>query len=135
MMTRRFERRVEIPEEELIGSDRPASSTECDPRASVAKKKPSHGSHTGGGEPGEHGLELRAFFLQGNSAGGMDLMKTDGTMAGTQRVTQIFTAQELLDRTENLHISMTNVRGTLYLTASNGTSGVELFKSDGTAAG
>ena len=77
----------------------------------------------------------KMYFAAINAAGGFDLCKSDGTTAGTTRITQIITRAEFDERRYTLNIGMTNVRGTLYMAASNGTSGVELFKSDGTAAG
>jgi trimeric autotransporter adhesin len=80
-------------------------------------------------------VDNKMYFAAINAAGGFDLCKSDGTTAGTTRVTQIITRAEFQERVYTLNIGMTNVRGTLYMAASNGTSGVELFKSDGTAAG
>ncbi|MFB8790888.1 MAG: ELWxxDGT repeat protein [Potamolinea sp.] len=41
----------------------------------------------------------------------------------------------ILDLLSSSASNFTNVNGTLYFTASNGTNGIELWKTDGTASG
>ena len=58
-----------------------------------------------------------------------DLWKSNGTVAGTLKVKDINpSGSDLVDY-------ITNVNGTIYFAASNGTNGSELWKTDGTAAG
>src|SRR5262249_23259581 len=57
---------------------------------------------------------------------GFQLWKSDGTAAGTQRVTDV----SVNDRSYFF-----NVNGTLFFTAGSGSLDTELWKSDGTAAG
>ncbi|WP_434389161.1 ELWxxDGT repeat protein [Melittangium boletus] len=73
------------------------------------------------------------YFTASNSESSYQdrLWKSDGTTAGTVLVQGTATGSGVLSITG----SLTNVNGTLYFSATNGTSGVELWKSDGTAAG
>lgn len=78
------------------------------------------------------------FFAasDGNTAAdhGVELWKTDGTAAGTQMVVDINPGNQ-----DGNPSHLTNVNGTLFFSATDGTSaanhGVELWKSDGTAGG
>src|SRR4051812_20389256 len=64
-------------------------------------------------------------------ADGPELFKTDGTKAGTVLVKDINPAVDAFD-TGSAPDLLTNVNGTLYFVASDGTNGRELWKSDGT---
>jgi ELWxxDGT repeat protein len=68
------------------------------------------------------------FFSPGNDE---QLWKSDGTEAGTVRVKHIDSGSYYSPYVSNL----TDVDGTLFFTATEGTSGTELWKSDGTEAG
>jgi ELWxxDGT repeat protein len=73
-----------------------------------------------------------AFFVSTNN-NRQGLWKTDGTVAGTVLVKNIApTGQPLSGSDPSI---MANVNGTLFFTADDGTNGLELWKSDGTAAG
>lgn len=74
------------------------------------------------------------FFTAENAATGRELWKSNGTAAGTVLVKDIrpgsgYGFSFLLTDT------LVNVNGTLFFTANNGINGVELWKSNGTAAG
>jgi ELWxxDGT repeat protein len=74
------------------------------------------------------------FFRATNGSGagqkGYELWKSDGTDAGTVMV------KDINPGTGNSNPdSLTNINGTLFFTADNGTNGRELWKSDGTDAG
>jgi ELWxxDGT repeat protein len=69
------------------------------------------------------------FFAANNHHSGYELWKSDGTVAGTQLVKDIWPGAA-----SSYPSSLTNVNGTLYFTADGG-NGVELWKSDGSAAG
>jgi ELWxxDGT repeat protein len=76
-----------------------------------------------------------AFFVgTDNSNNAQRLWKTDGTIAGTVVVKNIAPAGQTLTGASSPSI-LANVNGTLFFTANDGTSGLELWKSDGTAAG
>ncbi len=63
------------------------------------------------------------------TAPGVELWKTDGTVSGTTLVRDIRPSGDGAPK------SLTNVNGTLYFSANDGTNGVELWKSDGTTPG
>jgi ELWxxDGT repeat protein len=88
------------------------------------------------------------FFVGYDTTTGYELWKSDGTAAGTVLVKDIYTGgttyQTGSGKVGHLKItiphssnpsSLTNVNGTLYFAAYDGTDGAELWKSDGTAAG
>jgi ELWxxDGT repeat protein len=82
------------------------------------------------------------FFTAAAADGttGYELWKSDGTAAGTTLVKDIypggFTGGYGGYYPNNSYpMSLTNVNGTLFFTADDGTHGRELWKSDGTAAG
>jgi ELWxxDGT repeat protein len=73
----------------------------------------------------------------GNNASGLDLWKTDGTLAGTVLVKHIVDARVQANGQLTLppdFINMRAVDGILYFGADTG-NGYELWRSDGTAAG
>jgi ELWxxDGT repeat protein len=82
------------------------------------------------------------YFSGGDSATGQELWKTDGTVAGTVLVKDIFSGTVpspygggITYISSSSPSNLTNVNGTLYFTAADGTNGNELWKSDGSAAG
>ena len=76
------------------------------------------------------------FFTASDGSSGFELWKSDGTAAGTVCVADInpgyFSTTGPVSSSPG---NLTNVNGTLFFTADDGSSGVELWKSDGTAAG
>ena len=89
----------------------------------------------GGSDPGEL-TEVGGivYFTAETPTTGRELWKSDGTEAGTVRVKDIWpgTWPGTYGSGPN---SLTNVNGTLYFVADDGTSGSELWKSDGTEGG
>ncbi|MBS0182918.1 MAG: cadherin-like domain-containing protein [Nitrospira sp.] len=76
------------------------------------------------------------FFLAETAANGRELWKSDGTAAGTVMVKDINPGSGYGFPNSSWHTgSLTNVNGTLFFTADNGVNGIELWKSNGTAAG
>jgi ELWxxDGT repeat protein len=82
-----------------------------------------------------------AYFMATDPANGYELWKSDGTAAGTMLVKDIKPGP-----TGNVPVgwsnpglppfaNFTDVNGTLFFTANDGTNGEELWKSDGTTAG
>lgn len=70
------------------------------------------------------------YFTTYVASVGNELWKTDGTVAGTVMVKDIYPGSV------DAQISqMTDINGTLFFIANNGVNGNELWKSDGTAAG
>lgn len=76
------------------------------------------------------------FFLAETAANGRELWKSDGTVAGTILVKDINPGSASGFPNSSWHTgSLTNVNGTLFFTVDNGVNGIELWKSNGTAAG
>jgi ELWxxDGT repeat protein len=80
------------------------------------------------------------FFVAYDDTHGMELWKSDGTAAGTTLVKDIYPGSYIGPYggyyvASSSPSDLTNVNGTLFFTANDGTHGVELWKSDGTAAG
>lgn len=79
------------------------------------------------------------YFSAKDSANGRELWRTDGTVGGTYMVKDLFTGTypvgyQQVGNSSN-PTQLTNVGGKLFFTARNGSSGVELWSSDGTSAG
>ncbi len=74
------------------------------------------------------------YFSATDGTTGVELWKSDGTLAGTVQVKDINAGTGSSSPT-----SLTNINGTLYFAAFDGSAaglhGIELWKSDGTAAG
>ena len=76
------------------------------------------------------------FFSADDRINGRELWKTDGTEAGTVLVKDINPGSSYSGFPYDSHpSSLTAVGGTLFFTADDGTTGQELWKSDGTAEG
>jgi ELWxxDGT repeat protein len=70
------------------------------------------------------------YFSATSAATGLELWKTDGTVAGTVLV------KDIQDGAYGSGVrNLTNVNGTLFFSADDGVGGYELWKSDGTSAG
>jgi ELWxxDGT repeat protein len=84
------------------------------------------------------------FFTAYDETNGQELWKSDGTVAGTTLVKDIYPGTSTIYGyyggtyivpNSSSPTSLTNVNGRLYFTATDGTSGIELWTSDGTEAG
>jgi ELWxxDGT repeat protein len=75
------------------------------------------------------------FFRASDGSTGNELWKSDGTSAGTVLVKDIHAGPASSGSLLGLFDRLINVGGTLFLNANDGTTGFELWKSDGTAAG
>ena len=84
----------------------------------------------GDGNPAYLAAVGSQVFFRGCDLHGCELWKSDGTAAGTVLVKDIYPGATGSDP-----CNLTNVNGTLFFPANDGTNGDELWKSDGTAAG
>jgi ELWxxDGT repeat protein len=76
------------------------------------------------------------FFVENDYYHGNELWKTDGTAAGTVLVKDIYPGGiPNVKYNDSNPEYLTNVNGTLFFSANDGTHGRELWKSDGTDAG
>ena len=74
------------------------------------------------------------FFIANPSASGGELWASDGTPAGTGLLMS-FTNSSAPEPGANSLIDLTNVNGTLFFIANDGTNGTQLWASDGTSGG
>ncbi|MGL4511848.1 MAG: ELWxxDGT repeat protein [Lacipirellulaceae bacterium] len=75
------------------------------------------------------------FFAASDGVSGDELWTSDGTVAGTVQVRDIVPGSGSSWSGIFYNPSLTNVAGTLYFRANDGTAGSQLWKSDGTASG
>ncbi|MCA1684019.1 MAG: tandem-95 repeat protein, partial [Actinobacteria bacterium] len=98
-----------------------------------------------GSLPANFGVVASTLYFSANNGSngqGVELWKTDGTTLGTVMVKDINTQTELenviqegIATDSSSPTQLTTVGSTLFFRATDGTSGVELWKTDGTAAG
>src|SRR5262249_33201786 len=75
------------------------------------------------------------FFVAGDTTSDSDLWKSDGTAAGTTLIKYVSPPPPGGSTLGSDPSNLTVVNGTLFFTAADGTTGSELWQSDGTAAG
>ncbi|MGX9728586.1 MAG: ELWxxDGT repeat protein [Candidatus Electronema sp. VV] len=75
------------------------------------------------------------YFVANDGTHGEELWRSDGTAVGTVMVKDIYLGTHGMGENGSYPSHLTNVNGTLYFSASDGTNGEELWRSDGTAAG
>jgi ELWxxDGT repeat protein len=76
------------------------------------------------------------FFQANDGTHGQELWESNGAAAGTALVKDIYPGISRYGRPNSSYPkSLTNVNGTLFFQANDGIDGVELWRSDGTAAG
>jgi ELWxxDGT repeat protein len=130
-----FSARSFINEEELWKSDGTAAGTTL-----VKDINPGNNSSSPGNLTNVNGT---LFFSANDGTNGTELWKSDGTAAGTTLVKDISPGSGWMGNWYGYFYApfssypgnLTNVNGTLFFTAYDGTNGWELWKSDGTAAG
>jgi len=81
------------------------------------------------------------FFTAANGTNGRELWMTDGTTSGTAIVKDLYSGTSY-DSSSYSYVPnssdpqhLTNVAGTVYFAADDGTNGVELWRTDGTESG
>lgn len=79
------------------------------------------------------GIGGTAYFAAAGSSGD-ELWKTDGTTVGTASVIDLFPGGAIIPNSSSPR-NLTAVGTTLFFTATDGSTGIELYKSDGTAGG
>lgn len=79
----------------------------------------------------------KAFFIANDGTHGTELWITDGTVAGTKIVKDINpgSASGLDTATSDYNLSWFYTKDNFYFSATDGTHGTELYKTDGTTAG
>ncbi len=75
------------------------------------------------------------FFRADDGIHGKELWKSDGTIEGTVLVKDIYPGSNGALGNIDFQPYLTNLNGTLFFAADDGTHGIELWKSDGTAEG
>jgi ELWxxDGT repeat protein len=75
------------------------------------------------------------FFVATRGDTGRELWKSDGTLGGTVLVKDVRAGTASGMSGGSSSTSLANVGGTLFFSANDGTTGTELWKTDGTAAG
>ena len=88
-----------------------------------------------GGPGGLAAVGPTLFFSANDGTTGAELWKSDGTTAGTVLVKDINPTSSYGYPRGSFPHYMTNVNGTLFFAANDGTNSLELWKSDGTEAG
>jgi ELWxxDGT repeat protein len=73
------------------------------------------------------------YFAANNGTNGNELYKTNGTAAGTLLIKDIYTAEIIIGSSITNFCALNNT--TLLFVASDGSTGLELWKTDGTNAG
>ena len=86
-------------------------------------------------EPSFTAIGSTLYFAANDGTNGYELWKSDGTNAGTVMVKDIYPGYVNGIAFGSEPRNLTNVNGTLFFTANNGTNSRELWKSDGTEAG
>jgi ELWxxDGT repeat protein len=81
-------------------------------------------------------LNDKLYFTANNGENGNELYVTDGTVAGTQLVSDLRTGEDNYGNINGAYPNnLVEFNGKLYFTANNGESGSELYVSDGTTGG
>lgn len=81
-------------------------------------------------------MNNEVYFMANDGTNGLELWKTDGTSGGTNMIKNINPIGDGMAIPSNPYISsIATMSNNVYFIANNGTSGLELWKTDGTNAG
>ncbi len=88
-----------------------------------------------------HNVGSEVYFMANDGTNGYELWKTDGTTSGTNMIKNINPTGDCMNLPSTVYQfdyygkAIANIGNTIYFVATDGTTGYELWKTDGTSSG